>query len=281
MVTPHSTKLPVTRVSPDASQPGEDAITLEEPLEIRLQYWQEDQPQQCSVAITMRTPGDDIALAVGFLSGEGIIKGHDAIASADHCGPKTGDLNLHNVVKICLKPKVKAHLDSLDRNSYTTSSCGICGKSSLEAVRAQMPEQPVTSSLAISRNNLSHLPDKLIQAQTVFSETGGLHAAGLFDCEGKLLDVTEDIGRHNAVDKLVGRQLLKGNFPLSDYGVLVSGRASFELAQKTIMAGCGMLAAVSAPSSLAVALAKEFDIGLVGFLRDHRFNVYTGQERVL
>jgi FdhD protein len=251
-----------------------DTLVAEEPLEIRLN----GKP----LAITMRTPGDDFALAAGFLVSEGVLGGPADLANIVYCAGATADgSNTYNVVDVRLAPGVEVPEITLERNVYTTSSCGLCGKASLDAVRttarwAITDDPPVR----ITPELLSALPDRLRAAQRVFDRTGGLHAAALFTAEGELLDVREDVGRHNAVDKLVGRALREGLLPLEGTILLVSGRASFELAQKAVMAGIPVLAAVSAPSSLAVDLAGEAGLTLVGFLRGPSMNVYAGEERI-
>ncbi|MER5769395.1 formate dehydrogenase accessory sulfurtransferase FdhD [Streptomyces sp. NPDC001985] len=252
-----------------------DTLVAEEPLEIRLN----GRP----LAITMRTPGDDFALAAGFLVSEGVIGEAGEVRSITYCAGATADgVNTYNVVDVRLAAGVPVPDITLERNVYTTSSCGLCGKASLDAVRtatrhpvADVPPVRVRPAL------LSALPDRLREAQRVFDRTGGLHAAALFSVEGELLDAREDVGRHNAVDKLIGRALRNGGLPLSRVVLLVSGRASFELAQKAVMAGVPVLASVSAPSSLAVDLAVESGLTLVGFLRGASMNVYAGQERVV
>ncbi|MDI5969852.1 formate dehydrogenase accessory sulfurtransferase FdhD [Streptomyces sp. SL13] len=252
-----------------------DTLVAEEPLEIRLN----GKP----LAITMRTPGDDFALAVGFLVSEGVVYDASDVASVVYCAGATVDgSNSYNVVDVRLAPGVEVPDISLERNVYTTSSCGLCGKASLDAVRTSA-RQPIadTPPVRVTTRVLSMLPDRLREAQEVFERTGGLHAAALFTPEGELLDVREDVGRHNAVDKLVGRALQRGGLPLSRAVLMVSGRASFELAQKAVMASIPVLAAVSAPSSLAVDLAAESGLTLIGFLRGPSMNVYAGEERVM
>ncbi|MCF1592686.1 formate dehydrogenase accessory sulfurtransferase FdhD [Streptomyces muensis] len=264
----------VLRIREGAASSRPDTLVAEEPLEIRLN----GRP----LAITMRTPGDDFALAVGFLVSEGVIGRAEEVASVVYCAGATADgSNTYNVVDVRLAPGVPVPDITLERNVYTTSSCGLCGKASLDAVRttarwtiADTPPVRVTPAL------LAALPDQLRAAQRVFDRTGGLHAAGLFSPEGELLDLREDVGRHNAVDKLIGRALRSGHLPLSRSILLVSGRASFELAQKAVMAGIPLLAAVSAPSSLAVDLATETGLTLVGFLRGGSMNVYAGEQRL-
>lgn len=255
-----------------------DTLVAEEPLEIRLN----GRP----LAITMRTPGDDFALAAGFLVSEGVLGSADELANIVYCAGATEDgSNTYNVVDVKLAPGVPVPDITLERNVYTTSSCGLCGKASLDAVRTTArwkldgPDDR-DDPIRITPETLTALPDRLRAAQRVFDRTGGLHAAALFTPEGELLDVREDVGRHNAVDKLVGRALQQGLLPLSGAVLLVSGRASFELAQKAVMAGIPVLAAVSAPSSLAVDLADEAGLTLVGFLRGTSMNVYAGEHRL-
>ncbi|MGR8007221.1 formate dehydrogenase accessory sulfurtransferase FdhD [Streptomyces hypolithicus] len=265
----------VIRVRDGSVSARADTLVAEEPLEIRLN----GRP----LAITMRTPGDDFALAAGFLVSEGVLGSADDVRSIVYCAGATEDgSNTYNVVDVTLAPGVPVPDITLERNVYTTSSCGLCGKASLDAVRttARFPIAD-TPPLRLPPELLAVLPDRLRQAQRVFEATGGLHAAALFSEQGELLDVREDVGRHNAVDKLVGRALRGGALPLSRAVLLVSGRASFELAQKAVMAGIPFLAAVSAPSSLAVDLAAETGLTLVGFLRGPSMNVYAGAERVV
>lgn len=256
-----------------------DTLVAEEPLEIRL----DGKP----LAITMRTPGDDFALAAGFLVSEGVLGRADELQNIVYCAGATVDgSNSYNIVDVRTAPGVVIPDITLERNVYTTSSCGLCGKASLDAVRttARWPiddtEGGTTPPVRLEPGLLAVLPDRLRAAQQVFDRTGGLHAAALFTEDGELVDVREDVGRHNAVDKLVGRALQNGTLPLSRTVLLVSGRASFELAQKAVMAGIPVLAAVSAPSSLAVDLAAETGLTLVGFLRGTNMNVYAGEHRV-
>ncbi|MEV7423621.1 MULTISPECIES: formate dehydrogenase accessory sulfurtransferase FdhD [unclassified Streptomyces] len=251
-----------------------DTLVAEEPLEIRLN----GKP----LAITMRTPGDDFALAAGFLVSEGVLAAGADVRSIVYCaGAKEDGSNTYNVVDVQLAPGVPVPDITLERNVYTTSSCGLCGKASLDAVRttARFPIAD-TPPVLVEPALLAGLPDRLRAAQRVFDRTGGLHAAALFSEDGELLDIREDVGRHNAVDKLVGRALREDLLPLSRAILLVSGRASFELAQKAVMAGIPVLAAVSAPSSLAVDLAAESGLTLVGFLRGPSMNVYAGDHRI-
>ena len=257
-----------------------DRLAVEEPLEIRLAYGPVESRRQQSISITMRTPGEDDELAAGFLLTEGIIRGRDDIEAIRPCGPPIGEQNLHNVVRVELRPEIAVDLKRLERHFYTTSSCGVCGKTSLEALETGNPPNLSEHLPYISAEVVHGLPCKLRAAQAVFEQTGGLHAAGLFDADGNLLAVREDVGRHNAVDKLIGSQLLAGKLPLLDKGIFVSGRASFELLQKSLMAGIPLLVAVGAPSTLAVQLAQRFKMTLVGFAREGRFNTYSGAWRI-
>ncbi|MEU7556504.1 formate dehydrogenase accessory sulfurtransferase FdhD [Streptomyces sp. NPDC044571] len=265
----------VVRVRGGVSGVRPDTLVAEEPLEIRLN----GKP----LAITMRTPGDDFALAVGFLVSEGVLGSPADVRAVTYCEGATEDgSNTYNVVNVQLAPGVALPDFTLERNVYTTSSCGLCGKASLDAVRtATRFPGAAADGVRIPVGLLAQLPDRLRAAQKVFDRTGGLHAAGLFSAQGELLDVREDVGRHNAVDKIIGRALQAGRLPLTASVLLVSGRASFELAQKAVMAGIPVLAAVSAPSSLAVDLALESGLTLVGFLRGPDMNIYAGEERLL
>lgn len=247
-----------------------DTLTVEEPLEVRVG----GRP----LSITMRTPGDDLDLAAGFLVSEGVVARADQVRTIKRCA-RDGD-GEDNVVDVELAAGVPAPDPSLERRVYTTSSCGVCGKASLAAVRTSSPYDVATDPLRVKDEVLAALPAAMRAAQRVFDRTGGLHAVALFDAEGSLLCLREDVGRHNAFDKVVGWALREGRLPLRSCLVLVSGRASFELAQKAWMAGLPMLAAVSAPSTLAVDLAAEAGMTLIGFLRGPTMNVYTGAERV-
>ncbi|MBG0560633.1 formate dehydrogenase accessory sulfurtransferase FdhD [Actinoplanes aureus] len=248
-----------------------DELAAEEPLEIRVRK----QP----LAVTMRTPGHDIDLAMGFLLSEGVIGKADDVVTAQLCAG-TDTPNTYNVVDIVLDPHVPPPVTDPSRNFYTTSSCGVCGKASIDAVRTRSLFDVTTDPLEVPARLLADLPGKLRAAQRTFDRTGGLHAAGLFTAAGELLVLREDVGRHNAVDKVLGWALREGRLPLAGHVLLVSGRASFELTQKAWMAGIPLLAAVSAPSTLAVELAEEAGMTLVGFLREPRMNVYSGAQRV-
>ena len=255
--------VPVHKVEAESSTPFQDLLAVEEPLEIRL--------GGKTVSITMRTPGHDPELSVGFLFTEGILSDPAQIQEVR---------SSKNSIKIDLKPEVEIDFDRLKRHFYTTSSCGVCGKASIEALRIQgCPVLPVRSAMMAS-SVIRGLPEVLRADQRVFERTGGLHGAALFDAQGKLLLLREDIGRHNAVDKVIGAQFLAGHIPLQETLLLVSGRASFELTQKSLMAGIPILAAVGAPSSLAVETAQRFNMTLLGFVRDGRFNIYSGASRI-
>jgi FdhD protein len=250
-----------------------DTLAAEEPMEIRVG----GRP----LTVTMRTPGADFDLATGFLVSEGVVHSADDVAGIRYCAGATADGgNTYNVVDVALAPGVAPPDASLDRNFYTTSSCGLCGKASLDAVRTIAAWTVADDPVHIDPEVLTTLPDRLRAAQRVFDRTGGLHAAGLFAADGELLCLREDVGRHNAVDKVIGHALRSGLLPLRGTVLMVSGRASFELVQKAVMAGIPVLAAVSAPSSLAVDLAAETGVSLVGFLRGSSMNVYTGAERL-
>jgi FdhD protein len=257
-----------------------DHVAVEEPLEIRLGYSTAEGRAFRSISITMRTPGNDSELAAGFLYSEAIVRHAGDIAAIEVCGPPAPDSGNHNVIRVELDKTVEVDLARLQRHFYTTSSCGVCGKTSLDALRVVGAEPMPSSSACFAENVLLAMPGKLRELQATFDETGGLHAAGAFDTDGTLTVTMEDVGRHNAVDKVIGRLLLDGKLPASNLGLMVSGRASFELMQKALMAGMPLLAAVSAPSSLAVELAQEFNMTLVGFLRGNTFNVYAGEQRI-
>lgn len=269
----------ISRIEGGERQSFADDVAVEEPLEIRLGYSTADGRASKSISITMRTPGEDFELAAGFLLSESIVADKDDIISIDYCGAVTAG-GSRNSVRVELGADVAVDISRLQRHFYTTSSCGVCGKASLEVLHATGVESLSGNATAFSRATVSTLPTALRQRQDTFDKTGGLHAAAAFTAAGEIVYVREDIGRHNAVDKVVGRLLLDGRIPASDLGLMVSGRASFELTQKALCAGMPLLAAVSAPSSLAVELAREFDMTLIGFLREERFNVYSGEQRV-
>lgn len=253
-----------------------DQVATEEPMEIRLLA----SGRRVTAAVTMRTPGSDFELAAGFLYGEGLVRTPADISGISYCVDKDLDeTQLFNIVNVKLRAGFIPDVRSLERHFYTSSSCGVCGKASLESLdlrgcRAPAPGPQVTTEVIAS------LPEALRKAQGIFESTGGLHAAGLFTPQGELIGLREDVGRHNAVDKLIGWALMQGNLPLDGTLLMVSGRSSFEIMQKALAAGIPMVCAVSAPSSLAVDVSRRFDMSLIGFLRGPRFNVYSGRERI-
>ncbi len=253
----------VTRIAPGSVTQTEDVLAVEEPLEIRVAC----EGREKNISVTMRTPGDDYDLAAGFLFTEALIRSAEEIESIRHWGSP-------NVVRVELRVPIDA--SKLDRHFYTTSSCGVCGKSSIDAVRV-ISGAPSPSAASISKDVIHRLPDLLQQHQSAFRATGGLHGAAIFTSTGDLLRTREDIGRHNAVDKVIGSLFRDGATPLSDTVLMVSSRASFELVQKAIVAGIPALASVGAPSTLAVQLARDFGLTLLGFVRDSRFNIYAGE----
>ena len=257
----------------------QDLLAVEEALEIRLVYGATHRRTRKTISVTMRTPGNDLDLAIGFLFAEGLVRCPEDVQSIQHCGPPAGSLQLRNVVRIELRSEAKIDTTGLERNFLSTSSCGVCGKASIEALPA-LRRTRLPDGFVVAASTIHELPDMLRHSQTVFDSTGGLHAAALFDRDGRLHDVKEDVGRHNALDKLVGRQFLDGMVPLYDRVLLVSGRVGYELVQKAIAAGAPILAAVGAPSSLAVDLAKDANMTLVGFVRDGRFNIYSASQRI-
>lgn len=264
--------VPIQRIEGDSASPLQDLLAIEEPLEISI--------GGKTISITMRTPGHDFELAAGFLFTEGIVQGFQQIHRIRRSETAGNRRQAGNSVTVELNPDVEVDFERLQRHFYTTSSCGVCGKASIDALQTQgcpvLPKnQPVVDSAMIHR-----LPDVLRREQAVFERTGGLHAAALFDAQGNLALLREDVGRHNAVDKLIGAEMLRGHTPIPDKLLLVSGRASFELVQKALMAGIPILAAVGAPSSLAVETAQRFNMTLLGFVRDHRFNIYSGASRI-
>ena len=270
------TKVRVRSVEEGRARVRPDALATEEPMEIRLVSGEARQ----TVAVTMRTPGADFELAAGFLYGEGIVSSPEDILKISYCiDPDIGAEQQYNIVNVELRGGRDYDLKPLERHFYTTSACGVCGKASLEQLELRgCPVIPLGPELTPQK--IYALPDKLREAQGLFEATGGLHAAALFDSEGELVALREDVGRHNATDKLVGWALLEGRLPLSDHIVMVSGRSSFEILQKCPTAGVPVVCAISAPSSLAVDVARQFGMTLIGFLRGNRFNVYSGHERI-
>jgi len=257
---------------------GIDSVATEEPLEIRLCWQESDGGKERAIAVTMRTPGNDSDLAAGFLLTEGIIEKQGDITGISHC--TEGDVEQHfNIVRVVLRDGVSFDLKLVERNFYTSSSCGVCGKASIDAIRARGC-MPVASGPVVSATVIRQLPEKLRAAQDIFDRTGGIHASGVFDGDGEILLLREDVGRHNALDKVIGSMLLNGELPASERVLLVSGRASFELVQKAAVAGFPLVAAVGAPSSLAVETAERFGVTLLGFVSNSGFNIYSGDERV-
>jgi FdhD protein len=277
-----SITVPITRVKLGVREDRTDQLALEEPLEVQLSTTSGDEAGRAwkTVAITMRTPGQDRELAAGFLFGEGILRSVREMETIYSSGARYGKQEYQNRVRVALKPGTTFDLNRLERNFYMSSSCGVCGKTSLEALLTSGFAPLPDAGWTVSGTLIESLPERLRKAQPVFDQTGGLHAAGLFSLDGEALVVREDVGRHNAVDKVVGTRLLAGHEQNPAQILVVSGRASFELVQKTVAAGIPMLVAVGAPSSLAVQLAQEFGVTLAGFVRPGGFNIYTGAQRI-
>lgn len=270
----------IVKVSQAKSIITSDLLAIEEPLEIRLEYGLPGNRVVKNISVTMRTPGNDEELAAGFLFTEGLIRESKEIKELAHCFIACAE-NKENVIQVSLKEGVVPHLQHTERNFYTTSSCGVCGKGSIDAIRTVSQfAGSLKPDFSMASGLLYQLPASLQQMQAVFADTGGLHAAALFSLSGELLLLREDVGRHNALDKLIGAAMNNQMLPLNQSLLLLSGRASFELVQKAAMAGISLIAAVGAPSSLAVELANEFNITLIGFLRDRRFNIYTAAHRI-
>jgi FdhD protein len=293
--TPPSVRMAeILRVKDGETRILQDAVAVEEPLEIQLVYGAADDRKTKSISITMRTPGNDAELAAGFLMTEGVLRDVTHVAAigaptaADAAVSRTAGLGKRAVptgmrsqtIRVELSPEVEVSMSTLERNFYTTSSCGVCGKASLLALRTLCP-LPLQDNFQIRSEILCSLPRRIQTAQVAFRQTGGLHAASLFTADGNLHSLREDVGRHNALDKLLGEAFLEDAVPLRDYVLLLSGRASFELLQKAVMGGIPMVAAIGAPSSLAIEVAREFSITLVGFLRPESFNIYSAPKRVL
>ncbi|WP_316633903.1 formate dehydrogenase accessory sulfurtransferase FdhD [uncultured Flavobacterium sp.] len=258
-----------------------DILSVEEPLEIRILYGPENQRIQKNISVTMRTPGNDPELAVGFLFTEGIISSYEVVKEVRHLQTEC-TMQKKNCIQVELKEDFVPHLMQSDRNFYTTSSCGVCGKGSIESIKTVSSFSTLKKQrLYLSLDVLYQLPQKLRMAQSDFAATGGIHASGLFSAEGDLIFLQEDVGRHNALDKLIGSALASNLLPLNKHILLLSGRASFELIQKAAMAGISIIAAIGAPSSLAVELAIEFNMTLLGFLKEDRFNIYNSCDAVV
>jgi len=273
-----ATSLPkeIIKVNGNKSYHQSDFLAVEEPLEIQVSFGEPVQQVPKSICVTMRTPGNDLELAAGFLFTEGLIKDAGDVLSIKQRGP------LDNTVCVELRQGIIIDVKKLERNFYTTSSCGVCGKSSINAVKTICQiERSGQVELRMSAATIYHLPQVLRNRQDIFDFTGGLHGCGLFDESGQLLLTREDVGRHNALDKLIGAALQQSMLPLHRYLLLLSGRSSFELIQKAWMAGITMVAAIGAPSSLAVQMAEELDITLIGFLKNNAFNIYSGSHRII
>jgi FdhD protein len=271
-------RIRVTEVREGRATEREDEAAGEEPLEIRVEPGDGPKGTRHRLAVTMRTPGSDFELAAGFVFSEGIVRAPDDIRRIAYC-TDPGEVQQFNIVNVGLSNGVPFDPERFRRNVYTTSSCGVCGKTAIEEIAAQVAEPP-RGSFTISATLLGSLPGRISGAQPVFARTGGLHAAALFRPTGDLVLLREDVGRHNAVDKVVGARLLARALPESHTILLVSGRAGFELVQKAAVAGIPFLAAIGAPSTLAISLAQEQGMTLVGFLREGRFNVYSGADRL-
>ena len=271
----------ILRITGIKEESRDDLLAVEEPLEIRIGYGPESARERRSISVTMRTPGNDVELAAGFLYTENIITSLSDVISIKECMDVQHPSAEGNVIRAELDPKKMWNEDLLKRNFYMTSSCGVCGKSSIEAVESCVPSNVKQSDIKVSGAVLKTLSNKLREHQLNFKHTGGIHAAGLFNSDGELLVVREDVGRHNAMDKIVGKCLMDKFLPLDQSIILTSGRLSFELVQKVAMAGCSVFCAIGAPSSLAVATADKLGMTLVGFLKDKSYNVYCGQHRIV
>lgn len=271
----------VKKVNGITSASFHDVLSIEEPLEIRIVYGPDTDRIEKNISVTMRTPGDDLELAIGFLFTEGIISSYHDIKNARHLNMACASFK-QNIVQIELHENFVPQLMKSDRNFYTTSSCGVCGKGSIASIKTVSSfKNMYQPQLSLSTNVFYRLSEKLRAAQSNFVATGGIHASGLFTIEGDLIILKEDVGRHNALDKLIGNALANNSLPLNQHILLLSGRASFELIQKAAMAGISIIVSIGAPSSLAVELASEFDITLLGFLKENRFNIYNSSEKIV
>jgi len=273
--------LPITKLHHGKIDQGMDSLAMEEPLEIRVQYHSELGSTLKSISVTMRTPGQDEDLALGFLFTEGIIQSIQQIQAVHHSLFACAE-NKENTIQVVLSDGFTPNLQQAERNFYTTSSCGVCGKGSIESIKTVSQFTEIAANpFSLPSSLLMELPKRLRESQELFELTGGLHASALFDSQGNMMAMREDVGRHNALDKLIGYAFKNNLLPLSHSVLLLSGRASFELIQKASMAGIPIVAAMGAPSSLAVSLAAEMGITLIGFLNAHRFNIYTQEHRIL
>lgn len=265
-------KVKINKLTPAGFNSEEDFLAIEEPLEIRLSYFQNSNRKENNLSITMRTPGEDSELALGFLFTEGIIDSMNQVLSINSFS--------ENIITIAFTENVIFDIKKLEKHFYTSSSCGICGKTSIEAIRTIKSSTTNNKTLIVNSTVIQNLPSALRKKQNIFEQTGGLHASAIFNPEGELILLCEDVGRHNALDKLIGSALKTNILPLEKYILLLSGRASFELIQKATMAGITIVASIGAPSSLAVELANEREMTLIGFLRNEQFNIYCGRERI-
>lgn len=263
----------IKKITANQSVDADDQLAVEEPLEIQLRYGSRGSLTRKSISVTMRTPGQDEELAVGFLFTEGIIQNSDQVKEVNLPG--------ENIVLVTLREGEIPSLQKADRNFYTTSSCGVCGKSSIDSIRTASAYQNSSDAVSVKSPLLYGLQEVLRKQQTLFESTGGLHASALFDLKANLIMLREDVGRHNALDKIIGATFMTKQLPLNNTILVLSGRASFELVQKASMAGIKVIAAIGAPSNLAVELAREFNMTLVGFLRDNRFNIYSAEHRII
>lgn len=283
--TPALIETAIRRVHSGSDEDCADVLAVEEPLEIQIGLRENGRLTHKPISITMRTPGDDLELAAGFLFTEGIVTSRDQIANIRHCGlgksrGSEGAGTETNTVLVELNEGIAVDMKRLERHFYTSSSCGVCGKTSIDALHTGARKLE-NDTLKIAAETIHRMPDALRARQKTFEKTGGLHASVIFDPNSEIDTVREDVGRHNALDKVIGAKFMAGEMPLIDNVLMVSGRASFELVQKALMAGIPILAAVGAPSSLAVELAREFGMTLLGFVRDERFNIYCGGERIV
>ena len=278
MSKPAVKHLEIIKVKQGTQHEVQDLLAVEEPLEIRLGFGPEHSREQKSLAITMRTPGHDFELVVGFLFTEGIISSAEDLFRITHCRDKDGELS-PNIVRVELQPSIEMDWDRFARHFYTNSSCGICGKASIESLEG-MCEAPIKTDFGISAGVLHTLDQKMRKSQGIFDHTGSLHAAALFDQHGELLHLREDIGRHNALDKTIGKAVIEGSLPLKQHVIMLSGRSCFELIQKALMARVPIVAAVGAPSSLAVETAQNFNLTLLGFVKNNCFNIYSSPEKI-
>ena len=271
-------RVQISRLADGRFVDRKDVVAVEEPLEIRVEFTRNGARETSAVSVTMRTPGNDFELAAGFLYGEGLLRGGEDVAEISYC--QSDEPQTYNIVVVKLRSGTLFDPEALSRNFYMSSSCGVCGKASLEAVEVRGCEQIPDEGLSVDPAILSGLPEKLRAQQGLFDRTGGIHAAGRFDEAGQLVSIREDVGRHNAVDKVVGEAFLAGELPLERTILAVSGRTSFEIMQKALAAGIPLVVGVGAPSSLAVDLARNFNMSLLGFTRSEGFNVYAGRERI-